>query len=419
MKTNTLSQKTRRANFGRAVVIGGSLTGLAVARVLADYFAKVIVIERDRLPLTPEFRRSVPQARHAHLLLPTGQHILEHQFPGLTDRLLAAGATIVDQAKEKVDVGDGAWFNDISALISSRPLLEAALLAQLSVHANVQLIQDYEVERLAVNPAKTRVTGVHLRGHRRSIVPQKFLAADLVVDTSGRGSHAAQWLAELGYTPPAETIVHAFSGYTSRIYQRPDDVSQEWIMLRIKRNPPDQTRGGMIIPLEGNRWQVTLVGMAHDYPPHDEAGFISFAKSLPSPLIYEMITSAEPISELYSYRGTQNRLRHFESLPRYLEGFLVSGDAVCTLSPVHAQGMSAAAMSSQTLAHVLAKHQRSDLMGLAQTFQKQLRHDIDKIWQYVTDSDKRWPATEVRKIAPAKLTAKIKPPFQAAVPQMA
>jgi 2-polyprenyl-6-methoxyphenol hydroxylase-like FAD-dependent oxidoreductase len=419
MTTHTLPHKTRRADFGRAVVVGGSLAGLTVARVLADYFAQVIIIERDRLPLTPEFRRSIPQARHAHLLLPTGRLILEHRFPGLTDSLLAAGATLINQEKEKVEVGDGAWFNDVSALICSRPLLEAALRTQLNEYDNIQMIQNYEVDGLVVNQAKSHVTGVQLRGHSRSILPQKKLTANLVVDTSGRGSQAAQWLADLGYTPPAQTIVRAYSGYTSRIYHRPDNPAQDWTMLRVKRIPPDQTRGGMVIPLEGNRWQVTLVGMAHDYPPHDEAGFLAFAKSLPSPLLYELITSAEPLSELYSYRGTQNQLRHFESLPRYLEGFLVSGDAACTLSPVHAQGMSAAALSSQTLGHTLAKQQQRDLTGLAQTFQKQQRHDIDKIWRYVTDSDKRWPATEVSEIAPARLTATIKLPFQTIVPQMA
>ena len=49
--------------FGHAVVIGSSIAGLTMARVLTDHFARVTIIERDRLSDTPEFRRSVPQAR--------------------------------------------------------------------------------------------------------------------------------------------------------------------------------------------------------------------------------------------------------------------------------------------------------------------------------------------------------------------
>lgn len=57
----------------RAVVIGGSMAGLLAARVLAESFAEVTVIDRDLLPACPEHRRGVPQARHAHALLAGGQ----------------------------------------------------------------------------------------------------------------------------------------------------------------------------------------------------------------------------------------------------------------------------------------------------------------------------------------------------------
>lgn len=58
------------SNFGdHAIVIGGSIAGLVAARVLADHFARVTVIERDRFPEKPEFRKGVPQSRHLHALL--------------------------------------------------------------------------------------------------------------------------------------------------------------------------------------------------------------------------------------------------------------------------------------------------------------------------------------------------------------
>src|ERR1700739_1898300 len=75
-----------------AVVLGASMGGLLAARVLADFYDAVTVVERDVLPDTAANRRGVPQGRHSHLLLGRGSQILGELFPGLLDELVAAGA---------------------------------------------------------------------------------------------------------------------------------------------------------------------------------------------------------------------------------------------------------------------------------------------------------------------------------------
>lgn len=45
----------------RAVVVGGSVAGLLAARVLADGFEDVMIIERDSLPDQAVARRGVPR----------------------------------------------------------------------------------------------------------------------------------------------------------------------------------------------------------------------------------------------------------------------------------------------------------------------------------------------------------------------
>jgi 2-polyprenyl-6-methoxyphenol hydroxylase-like FAD-dependent oxidoreductase len=402
--------------FGQAIVIGGSIAGLTVARVLSDYFNQVTIIERDRLPDTPEFRPGVPQARHAHLLLPPGQAILEQQFPGLLAELLARGATLINS--DMSDLRDGAWYDDMPSLICSRPLLEMALYRRLADHPGVRLLQEREVLGLRLDQRGQQVTGVRLRRRRGPDSAGAELAANLVVDASGRGSHAPQWLASLGYIPPRETTIDAFAGYTSRLYRRPPGFNENWQMMRIRRTPPDSTRGGYVLPLEGNRWLVTLIGMGRDYPPTDEAGFLAFARSLPSSRLYEAITKAEPLTKISGFRLTESRLRHYEQLPRHLEGLLVCGDAACALSPVHAQGMTAAVMGAQVLADCLAEQRRrGDLFGLAQTFQQQLRQTTGGVWQLVTEDDRRWPATEVAEnIIPTRLRIPAHRPKPAPVP---
>ena len=87
-----MTEQTSRTTGRHAVVIGGSMAGLVSARVLADHFDRVTVLDRDRLTDTPEARRGVPQARHVHVLLMSGRKVLERLFPGLVANYLAAGA---------------------------------------------------------------------------------------------------------------------------------------------------------------------------------------------------------------------------------------------------------------------------------------------------------------------------------------
>ena len=68
----------------RAIVLGASMSGLLAARVLADFFGTVTVVERDELPDDPANRRGVPQGRHVHALLPRGAQILDELFPGFS-----------------------------------------------------------------------------------------------------------------------------------------------------------------------------------------------------------------------------------------------------------------------------------------------------------------------------------------------
>src|ERR1700733_13159664 len=80
----------------RAIVIGGSIAGLLAARVLADHYEEVVVLERDELPEHATQRKGTPHAIHPHGLLARGLHVLEELFPGFTNALLAHGAQAGD-----------------------------------------------------------------------------------------------------------------------------------------------------------------------------------------------------------------------------------------------------------------------------------------------------------------------------------
>jgi 2-polyprenyl-6-methoxyphenol hydroxylase-like FAD-dependent oxidoreductase len=386
-----------------AIVIGGSMAGMCVARVLTDYFQHVTVIERDVPPHERTFRKGVPQARHAHVLLKGGELALEQLFPGLRQELADNGALMINAGSDVALQLLGQWRqpypSTIDVLACSRPLLEHALYRRLSAHSRVTFVHDCEVVGLCTDERQTQVTGLELRprnGHASE--DAIIIEASLVVDASGRGSRAPQWLEALGYTPPVETTVSAQAGYASRIYQCPPEFSPGWKALSIIPAAPAATRGGVILPMEGDRWHVTLVGMAGDYPPTDEAAFLAFARSLPNLQLYMAILRAQPLSDIWGARNLDNRLRDYAKLPRHLEGFLVCGDSVYALNPIYAQGMTVGALSALAIGQCIHEQRRAhpngDLRGLAQRVQARIGKVVAGPWQLATGEDRRWPTTE-------------------------
>src|SRR3981081_4661423 len=85
------------------------MAGLLAARVLADHFAEVEIVERDRLPDGPEFRNGVPQSRHAHVLLRAGLDVLDRLFPGFATDLKGAGAVSVEPPREMPWLNSAGW----------------------------------------------------------------------------------------------------------------------------------------------------------------------------------------------------------------------------------------------------------------------------------------------------------------------
>ena len=384
-----------------AIVIGSSIAGLTAATVLASYFESVTVIERDAYHQVPEFRKGVPQARHAHTLLPRGQAVLEGLYPGLIDELLSLGAIPVYPGKDIAFYTEGQWQTPRSRgseinIACSRPMLDAAIFRRVNALENIHFLDGCQVDRLLKDQTSHQVAGVVLEQRGARAGQSSQILANLVVDASGRNSQAPLWLAQLGFTPPEEWRVNSFVGYTTRMYEQPEDFTGNWKTLYIRPNPPHGTRGGIVLPMEDGRWHVTLIGVARDYPPTDDAGFMDFARSLPTSRLYDAIRNAIPLGKPAGFRRTENRVRRYDRLPRYLEGFLVLGDAAYTLNPIYAQGMTAAVLGSQALDRVLLEQiQKGELSGVSQRFQKMLSLAVGSLWHSTVTKEWNWSETEL------------------------
>jgi len=54
-------------------------------------------------------------------------------------------------------------------------------------------------------------------------------------------------------------------------------------------------RAGMLYPIEGDRWILTVAGVGRDYPPTDEAGFLEFTRSFVARFcMVEMLNHSHP-----------------------------------------------------------------------------------------------------------------------------
>lgn len=402
---NNLSQ---RQSFGghHAIVIGASMAGLLAGRVLSDHFEQVTIIERDRLPQEVQARKGVPQGQHVHVLLSRGAAVLKTLFPDLFPALLRDGTIPIDTVADFHWYHFGAWkarfTSNITFYCQSRPALEEHVRQQVAARGTIRFLEGGNVTGLCANQGATHITGVQIR-YREGEPREEMLSADFVVDASGRGSQTPQWLAALGYNQVEETAIKVDVGYATRIYRQPEHSRFERKVLGIYSTPPAGKRAGVLAPIEGKRWIVTLMGWVRDYPPDDEAGFLAFARSLPQPDLYEAIKDAEPLTPIAIHKFPANRRRRYERLTRFPEGFVALGDAVCSFNPVYGQGMTAAALEAETLNTLLYQHRRpGDIRGLSRRFQKKITNIVDAFWLLAASEDFRHP--EIQGKRPAGLS---------------
>lgn len=381
--------------YGNAVVIGGSMAGLMAARVLADHFRNVTVIERDVRSPHPDYRHGVPQGRHAHALLLGGQQIVFKLFPAARQALVDAGADTINMGRDMrwyhFDVWKCRYDSALEVISASRPLIEWTLGEQLRRLPNVSCMDGWSVDSL-IYAGNGVVSGVRAQRRDDRSVEQQ-LSTDLVVDASGRGSQVPLQLKALGFERPEEETVKIDVAYATRLFRAPA-TPRSWKALFVISQPPAK-RGALILPIEGNRWICTLYGMHGDHPPCDEAEWLAFAKSLPVPDMYEALRQAEPLTEItrYGYRASQRR--YYEKLRRFPSGLLVLGDAICSFNPIYGQGMSAASMYADVLSQCLQERTASgwSLGDLWKTFFPCAARVADVPWQLATGEDFRFPET--------------------------
>ena len=365
---------------GTAVVVGGSMAGLCAAQVLTDAFEAVILIERDTLPDEPAIRDGAPQTSQPHALLEAGRATLEDLFPGFSADVKDAGGLELDMTR------DIAWYDKggvvaesetpLSALYASRPLFEQIARKRIRNESNIDVRDGCNFITYTHDESANRITGVT---YRETDGETTTIEAALTVDASGRASKTPSWLANHGYQKPAVDRVNIDVTYGTVCVSRPSEADHGVLISP----EPDRPRGAAMLPVEGNRWQILLQGLHGERAPADRETFVEWASQLPLNEVATQLRNQQWLSDIRRYPFPASVRHNYDTLERFPEGLVVTGDAVASFNPIYGQGMSVAALDALALYHGLS----AGLSGIAPRVFNQIAPVVDEAWQTAVTND--------------------------------
>jgi 2-polyprenyl-6-methoxyphenol hydroxylase-like FAD-dependent oxidoreductase len=392
-----------------AVVLGASMGGMLAARVLADFYQTVTVVERDVLPDDPMNRRGVPQGRHVHALLRRGGQIIDELFPGILNELVAAGAPVLDDGDlskiwmsvgghQLIRVGTARDQQAMTMYVPSRPFLECHVRRRLRAVPNVTILSGLDAAEMTSSADRNRVTGV--RVVNRDSGAEQELTADLVIDAMGRGAHTPNLLESLGYGRPIEDQIVMRTCYVSQPLRIPPGIVEQLVAVGAA---PGRPTGMFLLGYENDTSIFTVFGMVGHEPPGDLAGMLSFAEEYTPAHVLAAVRAAEPLGEVIRHRMPSSQWRRYDKMRRFPEGLLVCGDAICSFDPIYGQGMTVSALDAVALRDCLVRSRHD----LARRYFRAAAKSIGVAWRMGAGSDLAFPEVQGRRSLSTRMTNRL------------
>jgi 2-polyprenyl-6-methoxyphenol hydroxylase-like FAD-dependent oxidoreductase len=392
-----------------AVVLGASMGGMLAARVLADFYQTVTVVERDVLPDDPTNRRGVPQGRHVHALLRRGGQIIDELFPGILNELVAAGAPVLDDGDlskiwmsvgghQLIRVGTARDQQAMTMYVPSRPFLECHVRRRLRAVPNVTILSGLDAAEMTSSADRNRVTGV--RVVNRDSGAEQELTADLVIDAMGRGAHTPNLLESLGYGRPIEDQIVMRTCYVSQPLRIPPGIVEQLVAVGAA---PGRPTGMFLLGYENDTSIFTVFGMVGHEPPGDLAGMLSFAEEYTPAHVLAAVRAAEPLGEVIRHRMPSSQWRRYDKMRRFPEGLLVCGDAICSFDPIYGQGMTVSALDAVALRDCLVRSRHD----LARRYFRAAAKSIGVAWRMGAGSDLAFPEVQGRRSLSTRMTNRL------------
>ncbi len=396
----------------RAVVLGGSIAGLLAAKVLAEHYRSVTIVERDDLTEDPDARRGVAHFGHGRVLPPAATVLLAQLFPGFEDDLAAEGVpSLRGDSLTRLHIRFGghrlAQDRDVhrpdaaTMYFPSSGLVERTIRRRVQAMGNVAILDDRLVIGLAGTVDASGITGVEVADGQTTSV----LDADLVVDATGRASRTPMLLEQLGYSRPPEDDVVVKLAYASQRLQMPSDSLPEQLVAFF----PEPGRPSMwsLVGHERNTWTLTVGSIAGHPPPASRPDMLALGDGLVPDRVLAAVRAATPVGEAVHFRVPSNRWRRYDKLKRLPRGLLVIGDALCSVNPIYGQGLTLSAIEATTLQDCL----RDGDGDLGRRFFRACSPRLQSAWRIAVGSDLALPEVQGHR----RLWVRVTQPYLAAV----
>jgi 2-polyprenyl-6-methoxyphenol hydroxylase-like FAD-dependent oxidoreductase len=318
-----------------------------------------------------------------HQLLSSGLRIVEGLMPGVTARLAAAGAPAFDGDDPSLAYLEisghplcrTGTLRDPDAMVlrmASRPLLESVVRECVRSRPNVTVVDGHDAGEPVLRGRA--VTGVPVTDRKTG--QSRVLAADLVVDATGRAARTPAFLAAHGFDRPVEQSYRVGLTYSSQLFRMPAGTLHEHVA--IVSPTLDRPVGAGVFAHEGQGVLLTLIGVAGHRAPTDLPDILAAATDLLPAHISTALKNAEPVGSPHQRHYPTSVWRRYDKLSSSPSGLLVIGDALCSFNPVYGQGMTSAARQARALQKVLAV---GDPAELTRSYFRAAARKIGPLWQ--------------------------------------
>jgi 2-polyprenyl-6-methoxyphenol hydroxylase-like FAD-dependent oxidoreductase len=347
------------------VIAGGSAAGLFAALLLARAGHHALVLERDSLGPAADvesaadsaFRPSAPQIVQPHIVMARCRQLLIERLPDVYAGLLAAG---VAEAPLRTQMPDSlsdmaAWPGDdrLTTMMTRRSTVDLVLRRAAAAEPRVTVRFGVRVTGLLTAPGGSSGRPPHVTGVRTD---HGDLAADLVVDATGRRSPVDNWLTRAGAQATATWEAECGIAYFSRHYR-----------VRRGHDLPAPLVTRLVVALDeflAGKWggdngtvQLVIAPLAADRRfrgVRDPRVFTAVLRTIPAYAAW--LDVMDPITGVFPMAGLHNTLRRLvtDGVP-VATGLHAVGDSVCTTNPTLGRGLALALAGAADLADTIGE----------------------------------------------------------------
>ncbi|QNP67899.1 NAD(P)/FAD-dependent oxidoreductase [Streptomyces genisteinicus] len=327
----------------RIVVMGGGISGLSAALLLARRGFEVTVLERDQAPpgelaaIGDWHRPGAPQTRQLHTFLGLFRQHLRTHLPDVLEDLLAHGAEEVGIATPSGEAAAGA--EDLVVLASRRPTVEWALERALRREPGAEIRYGTSVRRAEVQDG--RISGVLVRGG--------VIDAGVLIDAAGRRSPLRDEFTVLEGDEECGVV------YNTRFYRLLDGVPRPPLKRGVTTMVAGDGFGGGLFYHDNRTFAIGIGRLPDDNDLkalREADAFDQVTALFPEFEPWLRDGASEVLTEVVPMAGLRNSLRGLA--PEAPLGYGVLGDALCTTDPAFGRGASVAMHQAVMFAEAFA-----------------------------------------------------------------